>query len=120
MLLENMEIVTKKARFIYDGFINAAKEAFDNKIPVVVDRFHVACLYRKALSSLRETELKRLKKSLSKEEYKTLHKAIQILRPAPAQSHYKKPTFHLFVCGWTVKKWAGTKIYLGSLRHCKY
>jgi len=65
---------------MYDGFINAAKEAFDGKIPVVVDRFHVACLYRKALSSLRKKEIKSLKISLSKEEYKTLQKAIQILK----------------------------------------
>ena len=33
---------------MYDGFVNAAKEVFGSKI-VVVDRFHVAKLYRKGL-----------------------------------------------------------------------
>ncbi len=38
---------------MYDGFINAAKEVFGKKVPVIVDRFHVAQLYRKCLVSLR-------------------------------------------------------------------
>lgn len=64
---------------IYDGFINAAKETFGKKTPVIVDRFHVANLYRKCLVSLRKQELKRLKKTLSEEEYQALKSAIALL-----------------------------------------
>lgn len=64
---------------MYDGFINAAKEVFGKKVPVVVDRFHVAQLYRKCLVTLRKQELKRLKKELSEEEYHALKSAIALL-----------------------------------------
>ena len=64
---------------MYEGFINAAKEVFGNKV-VVVDRFHVAKLYRKGLDALRKKELKRLKKKLSEAEYKKLKGAMWILR----------------------------------------
>lgn len=40
---------------MYDGFIHAAKEVFGKKIPVVIDRFHVATLYRRCLASLRKS-----------------------------------------------------------------
>ena len=62
-----------------EGYINAAKEVFGDKVAIVVDRFHVAKLYRKALVSLRKQELARLKKDLSTEEYKSLKSAIAIL-----------------------------------------
>lgn len=64
---------------MYDGFINAAKEVFGEDIAVVADRYHVAKLYRKCLVSLRKRELKKLKKSLSKEDYLALKPAISIL-----------------------------------------
>lgn len=64
---------------MYDGYINAASEVFGDSIAIVVDRFHVAKLYRKALVSLRKQELARLRKVLSEEEYKTLKTAISIL-----------------------------------------
>ena len=51
---------------MYDGFINAAKEVFGKRTRIVIDRFHVAKLYRKGLDTLRIQELKRLKKELSK------------------------------------------------------
>ncbi len=62
-----------------DGYINAAKEVFDKSIPIIVDRFHVAKLYRKSLVKLRKQELARLRKALSEEEYKSLKSAISIL-----------------------------------------
>jgi transposase len=49
-------------------------------ISIVLDRFHIAKLYRKGLNELRKEELKRLKKELSKEEYKKLKGAMRILR----------------------------------------
>jgi len=62
------------------GYINAAKEVFGDDIPIVLDRFHIAKLYRKGLDELRKKEMKRLKKELSKEEYKKLKGAMWILR----------------------------------------
>jgi transposase len=64
---------------MYDGFINAAKEVFGSAIPVVADRYHVSKLYRKSLISLRKKELKKLKKSFSKEKYQELKPAISLL-----------------------------------------
>ena len=62
-----------------DNYINAAKEALGTHVPIVADRFHVAKLYRKAITQLRSAELKRLRKVLSDEEYKALRPAIKIL-----------------------------------------
>ena len=51
----------------YEGFINAAKKVFGKRIRVVIDRFHLAKLYRKGLDSLRIKEMKRLKKAWTKQ-----------------------------------------------------
>ena len=64
---------------MYDGFVNAAKEVFGKKV-IVIDRFHVAKLYRKAMDMLRKKELKRLRRELTEEEYKELKGAMWILR----------------------------------------
>ena len=47
---------------LYIGFLNAAREVFGKKMRIVVDRFHVARLYRKGFDTLRKQEMKRLKK----------------------------------------------------------
>lgn len=65
---------------LYDGYMNACKEVFKNKVPVVADRFHVRKLYRKSLVTMRKSELKRLKSELSTTEYTDLKKSIAILR----------------------------------------
>ena len=65
---------------LYDGFINAAKEVFGKRTRIVVDRFHVAKLYRKGLDSLRKQELRRLKEELSEEAYSELKGAMWALR----------------------------------------
>ncbi len=62
-----------------DNYINAIKETLSVDIPIVADRFHVAKLYRKAITQLRSSELKRLKTLLSEEAYKALKPAIKIL-----------------------------------------
>lgn len=62
-----------------DNYIYAAEEVLGKEIPIIADRFHVAKLYRKAITQLRSSELKRLKKMLSEEEYKALRPAIKIL-----------------------------------------
>jgi transposase len=65
---------------LYEGYMNACKEAFDNKVPVVADRFHVRKMYSKSLITLRKSELKRLKKQLTKTEYAELKPAIALLK----------------------------------------
>jgi len=65
---------------LYESFINAAKEFFGRKIRIVADRFHVAKLYRKGVDDLRKKELKRIKKALPKEEYKSLKGVMWVLR----------------------------------------
>ncbi len=96
-VLENREKATVKAFFasipkrlrrqlrvvctdMYEGFVNAAKEVFSKRVQVVVDRFHVAKLYRGAVDELRKSELKRLKKALPEAEYKQLKGAMWALR----------------------------------------
>jgi transposase len=51
----------------------------------VVDRFHVAKLYRKGLDDLRKKELKRLKKEVTEEEYKGFKGVMWLLRKKPDQ-----------------------------------
>ncbi len=65
---------------MYDGFINSAKKVFSKDVIVVVDRFHVAKLYRGCLDNLRKKEMKRLKKELSKKEYEKLKGVMWLLR----------------------------------------
>jgi transposase len=65
---------------MYDGYINAAKEVFGEDVVVVVDRFHIAKLYRKGMDNLRKKEISRLKKELAEEEYRKLKGAMWILR----------------------------------------
>ena len=49
--------------------MNAAKEVFGKRVKIVIERFHVAKLYRRGLDSLRKHELRRLKKELAEEAY---------------------------------------------------
>jgi transposase len=64
---------------MYDGFINAVKEIL-RKVKVIIDRFHVAKHYRKSIERSRKKELKRLKKTLTDNEYKQLKGAMWALR----------------------------------------
>ena len=83
---------------MYEGYINASKEALGQRIKVVVDRFHVAKLYRKQLDTLRKQELKRLKRCLSVGEYRLLKGAMWALRRAPQDltDHDKQVIDRLF------------------------
>jgi len=62
-----------------DAYIGAAKSVFDPKVAIIVDRFHVAKLYRRSLVQLRKKELVRLRKKLIPEQYKALALAIAIM-----------------------------------------
>lgn len=64
---------------MYDGFVNAAIEVFGVQA-VVVDRYHVAKLYRKPLDKIRIREMARLKKELDEKEYAKLEGMMWILR----------------------------------------
>lgn len=64
---------------MYDGFVNAAVEVFGAQ-SLVIDRYHVAKLYRKPLDKLRTQEMARLKLELSAEEYAKLEGMMWILR----------------------------------------
>ena len=72
--------ITSVCSDLYDGFINSAKEVLGEEIRIVVDRFHVAKLYRKVVETVRKTEMKRLKEILSEEEYKKLKGLMWALR----------------------------------------
>ena len=64
---------------MYEGFVNAAKEVFGKGL-IIIDRFHVAKLYRGAVDTLRKKELKRLKQELSEDDYKKLKGVMWVLR----------------------------------------
>ena len=68
---------------MYDGYINAVREVLGYKVNIVIDRFHVARLYRKSVDNLRKKELKRLKSELPEIEYKQLKGAMWALRKKP-------------------------------------
>ena len=68
---------------MYEGFVNAAREVFGKRTRIVIDRFHVARLYRGDLDELRKSEMKRLKAELSDEEYGRLKGAMWALRKNP-------------------------------------
>ena len=69
----------------YAGFVHAAKEVFGKRVQIVIDRFHVAKLYRSGVDSLRKHELKRLKQELSEEAYGQLKGAMWALRKSAEQ-----------------------------------
>jgi transposase len=64
---------------MYEGFVNAAVEVFGAQ-SLVIDRYHVAKLYRKPLDKLRIKEMARLKSELSTQEYAKLEGMMWILR----------------------------------------
>ena len=70
---------------MYEGFVHAAKEVFGKRVKIVIDRFHVAKLYRSSLDSLRKQELRRLKHGLSEEAYGQLKGAMWALRKSEEQ-----------------------------------
>jgi transposase len=64
---------------MYDGYVNAAIEVFGVQ-SLVIDRYHVAKLYRKPLDNLRIKEMTRLKAELLPEDYAKLQGMMWILR----------------------------------------
>ena len=64
---------------MYDGFVQSACEIFGERV-VVIDRYHVSKLYREPLDRLRISEMKRLKKELSEDEYARLENMMWVVR----------------------------------------
>jgi transposase len=64
---------------MYDGFVQAAIEVFGSQA-VVIDRYHLAKLYRAPLDKLRIKEMRRLKSELPAEEYTKLEGMMWVLR----------------------------------------
>jgi len=69
---------------MYDGFINAVKEELP-EVRLAVDRFHVAKKYRECADSLRKSEIKRLKKEMSEQEYEEIKGAMWPFRKKPEE-----------------------------------
>lgn len=70
---------------MYEGYMNAVKEVLGKGVQIVVDRFHVAKVYRKGLDELRKKELKRLKKELPETDYQAFKGVMWLLRKKPAE-----------------------------------
>ncbi|MBF0240673.1 MAG: ISL3 family transposase [SAR324 cluster bacterium] len=68
---------------MYEGYLNAVKEALGEQVEIVIDRFHVAQTYRKSADALRKQEQKRLKKELPEAEYQKLKGLIWAFRKHP-------------------------------------
>ena len=68
---------------MYEGFILAVKEVL-GKAQVVIDRYHVAKLYRAGADHLRTHELRRLKQELSKDDYAKIKGAMWPFRKRTA------------------------------------
>lgn len=64
---------------LYEGYLQAVHEVLP-KARQVIDRFHVAKLYREAADALRKTELKRLRTTLSKDDYRQLKGSLWAFR----------------------------------------
>ncbi len=65
---------------MYSGYINAAKEVFKQTVTIIVDRYHVAKLYRASVDKFRQHTLKELKQNLPAKEYDKIKHVTHILR----------------------------------------
>jgi transposase len=67
---------------MYEGFVNALNEEIP-WVEIVIDRFHVARAYRDCADTVRQKELKRLKRALPKAEYAEITGAMWPFRKRP-------------------------------------
>jgi transposase len=67
---------------MYEGYSEAVKEEL-RATRIIVDRFHVTRHYHQAADELRQSELKRLKQELPKEEYQQLKGSMWAFRKSP-------------------------------------
>lgn len=83
------ETVDSACTDMWDGYTNAVREVFGDRVKIVIDRFHVAKSYRESADKLRQQEGKRLKRELPEAEYKALKGAIGAFRKNKADLHSK-------------------------------
>lgn len=83
------ETVDSVCTDMWEGYVNAAKEVFGDRVQIVIDRFHVAKSYREDADKLRKQECKRLKKELPETEYKELKGVIWAFRKNEATVNQK-------------------------------
>ena len=76
---------------LYEGYLQAVKEVLP-KARQVIDRFHIAKLYREAADDLRKTELKRLHTTLAKTDYQQLKGSLWAFRKNGADLEPKERT----------------------------
>jgi transposase len=74
---------------LYEGYLQAVHEVLP-KARQVIDRFHVAKLYRAAADAVRKTELKRLRKTLAKADYQQLKGSLWTFRKNEADLEPKE------------------------------
>ena len=67
---------------MYEGFTEPVREELPSA-RIVVDRFHVTRHYHQAADGLRQSELKRLKQELPKEEYQLIKGSMWAFRKLP-------------------------------------
>lgn len=65
---------------LYEGYTEAAREVFGDKVLVTADRFHVEKLHRKVVDDVRKKEMRRLKEELPKEEYDAFKGVMWLIR----------------------------------------
>ncbi len=65
---------------MHDGYVYAIKSIFKNKKLIIIDRFHVAKLYRGATDKFRMKIMAQLKKKLTDEEYNKIKHCMHLLR----------------------------------------
>jgi transposase len=73
------DTITTTCCDLYDSYLQAARASLPH-VRLVIDRFHVARLYRDAADSLRKSEMNRLKRTLAPEPYRTLKGALWAFR----------------------------------------
>jgi transposase len=77
---------------LYEGYTEAAREVFGNKVVIIADRFHVAKLYRGVVDNVRKREMRRLKQALPEAEYGQLKGAMWLVRKPPENLDEKERT----------------------------
>ena len=73
------DTITTTCCDLYDSYLQASRASLPHA-RLVIDRFHVARLYRSAADSLRKAEMKRLKRTLPAQTYRTLKGALWAFR----------------------------------------
>jgi transposase len=91
---------------LYQGFIGAAKAVFGKRVFICADRFHVAKLYREGFETLRKSEWRRLRRTLSKADLKTFKNVHWLLRHrwADLNADERRILNHLFVRSPNIKE----------------